>query len=268
MPPVRRRFRTVALVTLVVLALGACRGDWSTWGGNTQRQGANLIERVINPTNVGSLRHLWATDLGGFINAAPILAIDVPVHGVKTDLLFVGTEQGDFYALNTDGGIVWSRNLGTHVANCPDTPGNTYGVQASAVWDRDNNRVLVVGGAGSVYSLNPSTGAVNAGWPVQMNTDPAHNSVYGAPTLFKNYLYIGTGSHCDQRPYHGSIVRVDTATRAPSRRGTSRTPASTAAGSGDGVASRSTRATGTCTPRPGTSSPIPRTRPTVMPSSV
>ncbi len=214
MIPIRRRVRTVALVTLVLLTLGACRADWSQWGGNVERQGASLTERAISASNVGSLRHLWATDLGGYINAAPIVAIDIPVNGVKTDLIFVGTEQGIFSAIKTDGQILWSRNLGNHVANCPDTPGSVYGIQASAAWDRDHNRVLVVGGDGKAYALDPATGTTNAGWPVTVTTDPVHNSIYGAPTLFRNYLYVETGSYCDQRPYHGSVVRIDTTTRA------------------------------------------------------
>jgi outer membrane protein assembly factor BamB len=109
---------------------------------------------------------------------------------------------------------VWHRNLGTHVANCPDTPDNTYGVQASAAFDRASNRVYAMGGAGRVYAMNAVTGAIVPGWPLQLDNDPAHNAVYGGLNLFNNLLYIATGSHCDQRPYKGHVVRIDVNTRA------------------------------------------------------
>ena len=43
---------------------------------------------------------------------------------------------------------------------------------------------------------------------------PTHNSVYGAPNLFNGFLYIATGSHCDQGPYYGHVIRVDVQSRA------------------------------------------------------
>jgi outer membrane protein assembly factor BamB len=57
--------------------------------------------------------------------------------------------------------------------------------------------------------MDAVTGAVLPGWPVLVDTDPAHNSVYGAPVLFNNFLYIATGSHCDQQPYYGHVTRID-----------------------------------------------------------
>jgi len=209
-----RTVRMFALVAVIAMVGAACHADWASWGGGVTKQGENPFETAIGPDNVGQLHQLWAVDLGGYINGAPITAIDMPVAGGTKDLVYVGTEQGEFYAVTTDGQIVWHRNLGTHVANCPDTPGNVYGVQASAVFDRDSNIVYAMGGAGYKYAMDATTGAVVSGWPVQVDTNPAHNSVYGAPTLYNGLLYIATGSHCDEQPYFGHITRIDVRTRA------------------------------------------------------
>lgn len=208
-----RRSARLVVAIAVLVALGACRADWSQWGGGPARTGENRFESTITSAKAGGLHQLWATDLGGFINAAPVVAADQMIGGTKTDVIYVGTERGEFYALRANGSVIWHRNLGSHVANCPDTPDNTYGVQASAVYDRITKRVFAVGGAGYVYALDPITGAVLPGWPLQFNTDPVHNSVYSAPTLVGDLLYIETASHCDQRPYRGTIVRVDTTWR-------------------------------------------------------
>jgi outer membrane protein assembly factor BamB len=211
---IARRVRILALVTVIAMAGAACRADWSQWGGGAERQGTNRLERGISPANVSQLHHLWSVDLGGYINAAPIEAANMPVLGDTHDVLYVGTERGEFYAVTTDGQVVWHRNLGTHVANCPDTPDDTYGVQASAVFDRATNRVYAMGGAGQFYAMDAVTGAVLPGWPVTVDTDPAHNSVYGAPSFFGDFVYIATGSHCDQQPYYGHVTRIDVTTRA------------------------------------------------------
>jgi outer membrane protein assembly factor BamB len=212
--PTTRRVRTFALLAVLAMVGAACHASWSQWGGDNERQGDNAVESQISTSNVSQLHHVWSTDLGGYINAAPIEAGDMSVLGGTHDVLYVGTEQGEFYALTTDGEVIWHRNLGTHVANCPDTPGNVYGVQASAVFDRATNRVYAMGGAGQMYAMDASTGAVASGWPVTVDTDPAHNSVYGAPNLFNGFLYMATGSHCDQQPYYGHVTRIDTQSRA------------------------------------------------------
>jgi outer membrane protein assembly factor BamB len=209
-----RLARRVLILSVVVVLLGACRADWHQWGDGPERTGANAFESTIGTANVSGLHQLWSTDLGGFINSAPIVAANMTVGTTSTDVIYAGTELGEFYALTADGQVLWHRNLGSHVTTCPDTPGDTFGVQASAVFDRYANRVYVMGGAGSVYALDPLTGATVPGWPVQITTDPVHEAFYGAPNLFGSSLYLTVASHCDAVPYKGRVVRVDVNTRA------------------------------------------------------
>jgi outer membrane protein assembly factor BamB len=208
-----RMGRWVACVAIGLVA-SSCQPDYPTHSYGTERQAYNPNEATISPSNVAGLRHKWSVDLGAYINASPILAKNINVNGTARDVVYVGTEHGDLYAIGTGGAVLWKRNLGTHVANCPDTPDNTYGVSASAVFDRGGNRVFAVGGNGNVYALDPATGAIQSGWPVQFTTDPSHEAVYSAPTLFGNQLYVETASHCDAVPYRGRVVGINTSTRA------------------------------------------------------
>ena len=165
---------------------------------------------------MAQLHQLWSTDLGADINAAPILANDLNIGGTRTDVVYVGTENGVFFALRTDGRILWYRGLGVIQMDCPTT-NNKYGVSASAVFDRATNRVFVMGGDGFMYALDPATGANLAGWPVKITADPLHEVAFSAPTLFGGKLYVELASHCDRRPYHGRITSIDTTTRAKTK---------------------------------------------------
>jgi outer membrane protein assembly factor BamB len=192
----------------LTLVLSACTSDWATWGNGNDRRGENLSESTLSPGKVSQLQQKWAVDLGGAINAAPILVHNVDVGGTSTTLLYTGTENGTMYAVATSGAIVWSRDLGSVPISC-FYPNGVHGVSASAVFDRARHRVYVVGGNGYVYALDASTGSVIPGWPIQLTTSPTHEVVWSAPTLVGNHLYYEIASHCDARPYRGRIVDID-----------------------------------------------------------
>jgi outer membrane protein assembly factor BamB len=200
----------------LALALTACQVnvDWATWGFGVERHGDNPNEQTIGPSNVAQLRHLWSVDLGAIIDASPVVATGIDVGGTPTDVVYVGTEHGALFAINTNGDVLWQRDLGMRQANCLDSPDLQYGVSASVVFDRQGNRVFVAGGDGYVYALDPATGATIADWPVRVTPDPAHEFVESAPSLFGDQLYVELAAHCDIRPYHGRVVGINTSTRA------------------------------------------------------
>ncbi|MBV8949354.1 MAG: PQQ-binding-like beta-propeller repeat protein [Actinobacteria bacterium] len=136
------------------------------------------------------------------------MAEGVDVNGTATDLIYVGSEHGTFFAIKPDGTALWSRDLGSQTLNCDDTPDHIYGVEASAVFDHGGNRVFVVGGDGQLYALDPATGATLPGWPVRFTSLP-DESVFSAPTMFGNHIYVEVASHCDQTPYKGRIIDID-----------------------------------------------------------
>ena len=223
----RRRSGVVLWALLGMLLLSSCKVDWGTWGFDNARQGYNPWEQTVSPANVSQLQQQWATEIPtpagltnptppgpAYINASPIVATNIDIGGTATDVAYVGNEEGGFSAVSTAGQVLWSRNLGRNISNCPDTPDMEYGVSASAVVDRAHNRVYVVGGDGYVYALNPATGATLTGWPVQLTTDPTHEFVYSAPTQNGTNLYVAISARCDLVPYHGRLIRIDTETHA------------------------------------------------------
>ncbi len=202
----------------VLLCTGsaAAASDWPMNAYDVQRTGYNPNETVIGTTNVSGLHELWSQNLGAVSNTQPALASNVLVNGVPTDLVYVGTEHGDFAAFDASTGhIVWQRNLGSVQTACNFMPGDVFGVTASASIDRATGRVYTVGGDGQVYALDLATGAIVSGWPVAVTADPQHEHAYGAVTIWNGTLYAVIASYCDIPPYHGKIVGIDT--RAASR---------------------------------------------------
>lgn len=199
--------------------------DWTTWGFDLARSGYNPAETVLNPTTVKLLRQRWTFDTGAIIDTQPTVAsnVRVTVHRVRTTahLVFVGSEHGDFFAVNAANGVpVWRRqgrsgryrSLGDRLTGCDDIPDRRFGVTSTPVLDRASNTVYVVGGDGKLYALDMSTGATRRGWPVTFTSDPVHEHVWGALTLASGDVYVPVASVCDIRPYHGRLVKVRVAT--------------------------------------------------------
>jgi outer membrane protein assembly factor BamB len=208
------------LVFVVLAALGLTIGarrvtatDWLMYGFNLQRTGENPFESILTPSTVGGLHELWSFDLGAVTIMQPVLATGVIVNGSPMDLVYMGAEHGDLYAIDVASGtMVWQRNLGSQQTSCHDMPDGVFGVSGSPFLDRTNNRMFVVGGDGNMYALDLSTGATLSGWPVAVTTDPANEHTYGAVNVNNGIAYAETASYCDLTPYHGKIVAVKIAT--------------------------------------------------------
>ena len=142
--------------------------DWATYGFDLTRTGWNPTETVLTPSTVPNLKLHWSFDLGAVTIMQPVLASGVLVNGNPTDVVYIGAEHGDLYALDAaDGSLVWQDNLGSQDTGCFDMPDGIFGVSGSPFIDRGGNRLFVVGGDGQLYALDLSTGATLAGWPVQ-----------------------------------------------------------------------------------------------------
>jgi outer membrane protein assembly factor BamB len=184
--------------------------DWSTYGYDVMRTGYNPNETTLGVDNVGTLDRIWSFDLGAVTIMQPGFAANVLLNGNPTDIVYVGSEHGAFFALNADtGAVVWQRNLGFQDTDCWDMPDSIFGVSGAPSIDRANNRLFVVGGDGNLYSLDLSTGATTSGWPVTVIPDPAIEHTYGGVTVRNGKVYVEVASYCDFGAYHGKVEAVD-----------------------------------------------------------
>jgi outer membrane protein assembly factor BamB len=199
-------------------ALAGAQVSWLTYGFNVQRTGYNASEKTIGPGNAASLHKLWSVDLGDVMIAQPVEAAAVSVRGVATNLVYEGTEHGDFYAINAaTGKVVWHRNLGSIQTNCLNMPDGIYGIGGAAAISftaAGTGIVYVAGGDGSAHALDLATGAERAGWPVRGIFTPAHEHVWSAVNLSAGKLYLTVAGRCDTTPFYGDTVEVDVATHA------------------------------------------------------
>lgn len=204
--------------------------DVSTFGYDLGRTGNNPHETTLSASNVTStsLQQIWQTppDLGAAITAEPILAtnVAVPPNNTPTNLLYIGAENNVFYAINADtGAVVWKNTtLGSAVSlGCGDLPGGQFGITGTATYDRNAGVVYVADATDHVSALSMATGAVQ--WSVNVLTDPNTNTIVGSSTQDHIYsaltlnpvngmLYVETASFCDNAPWHGRIVAINTAT--------------------------------------------------------
>jgi outer membrane protein assembly factor BamB len=224
---------TLGSTTTTTTVAPTSKVDWPTYGFDLQRTAHNPSETVLGTANVAKLVPVWTADVGAVVVASPVLAADVVVSGALVDLLYVGTEHGDLYALDAaDGHIVWHRNLGSQTTACDDTPGGVFGITDTPVVDRASASLFVAGGDGTLAALDLATGTPRAGWPLTITADPAREHVWAAVTLTGGALYVETASYCDAAPYYGRVVKVDAT--APAIVGTWYVTAAPGSGPGGG----------------------------------
>jgi hypothetical protein len=176
----------------------------------TQAAAANLTRDLnFNGTIVGNVYAQPLYIENGPGGAAMVIAV---------------TESNNVYALNAaTGSIIWQRNVGTAITSgLPCGNISPLGITATPIVDL-NSRALFLDaettpGAGTfrhmIYSLNVDTGAINAGWPVDVNTavpgfDSSVQSSRAALGIVGNIVYVPYGGRFgDCGSYHGRLVGV------------------------------------------------------------
>jgi outer membrane protein assembly factor BamB len=219
--------------------------DWKTFGDTLGHTGHNDGEKTLSASAIsaaGGLRLLWSsTDLGGAIDAQPLLATDVTINGVATNVLYIGAENNIFYAINADtGAIIWKNTTfgPAQHGNCTDLPGGQFGITDTAGMNKQIGTVYVADGSGYLHALSMTTGVEI--WKTNVLFDPnthatvgsaGFDHIYGAVTFnpSNNTIYVGTGSLCEVAPWHGRIVAISPTTQTvtaaffPGRTGSGKT---------------------------------------------
>jgi lysophospholipase L1-like esterase len=134
--------------------------DWTEFHrDNMQRW--NPYETVLGVNNVGSLQPKWKSPIGSITQSSPAV-----VNGV----LYVGTDEGSIYALNSSTGVLLWNIINTGVNSSPAVV----------------NGVVYFGSVdGNVYALNASTGA-------KLWSYATGNEVVSSPAVANGVVYVGS----------------------------------------------------------------------------
>jgi cell division septation protein DedD len=141
-------------------------------------------------------------------------------------MIIVVTESNNIYALNaTTGAVIWQRNVGTPVSSgLPCGNITPLGITGTPVVDLASRSLFfdaMVDGATKkhfIYSLNVDTGAINSGWPVDVNATATYNGTSftslvqnerAALGLVNGIIYVPYSGHAgDCGTYRGWVVGV------------------------------------------------------------
>lgn len=180
----------------------AASGDWPTYLSDPGRSGFNPTETTITPATAPNLKFRWKYATGSAIYSEP-----VDVGGIS----YVGANNGNEYAVNATGGLVWSSQVGVSKSTtCPN-----YGViGAATVADITLNgvstsAVFIGGGNRQVYALNAATGVVIWHTPVGTSTS---DFIWDSPAVYQGAVYIGVASLCDRPLTQGLVYQLDATT--------------------------------------------------------
>jgi outer membrane protein assembly factor BamB len=192
-------FRGVALLFAVSLTPLFAADGWPMYLYDLSHSSFNPYELQIGKHNVASLDVNWVIDLAAPIAAAPTIS-----GGVA----YVGTWDGNFYAIDTQTGSVrWSTFVGLAAA-----PAQTFCMPAVGVTSQAavvGNVVYVGGGDSAVYALDKQTGSQI--WRTELADPQSGAYLWSSVTYHDNALFIGVASLGDCPLVRGALVRIDLA---------------------------------------------------------
>lgn len=219
-----------------------------TYHYDNTRQGANTNETVLNLANVNvtNFGKLFTYAVDGHVYAQPLIMTNLtfPGRGVR-NAVFVATENDSIYAFDADsngdtnGGLLWSTNLGIAAVTPNNDFGNRYGAYHDLVPEMGITGTPVIDpvsgtlycdvftheGAGyyhRIHALNLTNGTERPYSPQLVNPTVRGNGVDSvggvvafnaaqqlqrpALTLAGGMLFVAYGSYADTDPYHGWVV--------------------------------------------------------------
>jgi outer membrane protein assembly factor BamB len=155
---------------------------------------------AITPSTVGHLRRKWSwKSPGGTVTGQPAGRF-TSSPTVYNAMVYIGSNNGTFYALNeTTGTVVWSQPLGW----VPKlTCGGALGISSTATVAinpaTDLPTVYVAGGNGYLFALDAASGTVV--WKSVVALPSKTQSDYynwSSPTVANGLVYMGIASQCD-----------------------------------------------------------------------
>lgn len=151
--------------------------EWNRWGGDVRNSRFRTSEQTqISADNVADLELKWAF---GFPNA--VRARSQPT--ATSEAVFVGSQDGTVYALDTDTGCVWWEYFAeAEVRVAPSIKLDATGLPSSLLFSDFN---------ANVYAVDARSGEEI--WKTSVRDHPV-TTLTGSPTLFEDRLYVPLSS--------------------------------------------------------------------------
>jgi outer membrane protein assembly factor BamB len=188
-----------ALLSTLVLAAGSSgpaqaqgAADWPQFMLNTSHSSYNAAATSITPANVADLQPVWNWQVPASPNKGTTGLYPTPVS--VDGVLYVGANDGEFYAVNeTTGQVLWSQFLGFEYGS--------LGVVSTATVATDPSTgdlaVYVNAPNGYLYALDAATG--NVLWQevvaIPAGTSTTNYFAWGSPLVANGNVYVGIASH-------------------------------------------------------------------------
>jgi hypothetical protein len=240
----------LALFVLLAGSLSFAQVSVTTNRNSNYRDGQNLNESILTPTNVNvsGFGKLFSQPVDGYVYAQPLYVSGLTINGAVHNVVFVATEHDSVYAFDADSntGInaapLWHtsfltsgiQTVSSSEVNCTDIVPE-IGITGTPVIDLSNNTLYVVAKTNNrgkyqqhLHALNILTGAEQPGSPVLIKAkvrgtgqgsvngmvafDPLMNGQRPGLLLLNGDIYIAWASHCDNQPYHGWIMSYSEST--------------------------------------------------------
>lgn len=191
--------------------------DWQAYLYGPRHDSYNQAATAITPSNAASMTQAW-----NWMPPAPpnpalgYLLLSSPT--VFNGQIFIGANNGTFYALNeSTGAVIWSDFIGytTSTTCAPNDFGNAGFASTAAVADSPTTgdpTVYVNAPNGYLYALDAATGAVI--WKAVVGIpSPTQNDYFAwsSPTVANGHVYVGITSQCDDPLIQGGVLSFDQA---------------------------------------------------------
>src|ERR1039457_5312593 len=187
-------FPLQACLASLTLAVAATTGtNYATYLGGPAHDSYAASATTFTVANANLVRSKWKDSTLGPFNASP---------AVDNGIIYIGSENGDFYAINASSGKVkWTKTLS--ISNCSNS-----GIVSMATVAKDpiSGVLTVYVGAADhyLYALNAATGATI--WKTLIGGSSTIYYNWSSPTLANGYIYYGVGTACGNAGADGEIA--------------------------------------------------------------
>ena len=219
-----------------------------TWHNDNFRTGQNTNETVLTPAdvNTNTFGQLFSHAVDGKVYAQPLYVAGLVIPGLGTrNVVFIATQHNSVYAFDADsatgtnGGLIWSVNLGISAVTPNNDFGNRYGAyhdidpevgitstpvidpvtgtiyvdaftHEGAAYFHRVHALILTNGLERTYSPVTVAAAVSGGGADSVSGvvtfNPMQELQRPALTLAGGKLYVAYAGYADTDPYHGWVI--------------------------------------------------------------